>query len=131
MRPLLPLLLVPALLAACETPQQRCESRAVKDLRVVNGLIEESLATIQRGYALETVQNTRPVATFCWGGGYGGDWDAGYGLCWANTTYTTREPVAVNLDEERATLRTLESKREELEVRARAELAACQVPAAG
>jgi hypothetical protein len=130
MRPAL-VLLLPALLAACETPQQRCEARAVQDLRVINALIDETEATIRRGYAFQTVQNTRPVATFCWGG-YSGGWDDGWGggtgICWANNTVTTQEPVAVNLDEQRATLRSLQAKRAELEVEARAQLAACAGP---
>ena len=119
------LLALPLLLAACATPQQRCEIQATRDLRVVNELIAETQATLQRGYAFQTVQNTRPVATFCWGGSYGDAWGSGYGLCWNNTSYTTREPVAVNLDEERAKLQTLLNKREELEVRARAQIEAC------
>ena len=127
MRPLLPLAL-PLFLAACATPLERCESQATRDLRVVDALIAESQATLQRGYAFQTVQNTRPTATFCWGGGqggYGDYWSTGYGLCWGNNTYTTREPVAVNLEEERQKLRGLQQKREELEVQARAQLEAC------
>jgi hypothetical protein len=130
MRQLLPLTAL-LVLTACATPQQRCESRAVQDLRVLDGLIAETQATIQRGYAFQTVQNTRPTATFCWGGSYGDDWGAGYGLCWGNNTYTSREPVAVNLDEQRATLRSLQVKRVELETRVRAELAACAAQTAG
>jgi hypothetical protein len=121
-------LLLPAALAACQTTQERCEARAVQDLRVVNALIAETEATIRRGYAIEEVQTTRPVATFCWGG-YGGGWDDNWGgaggICWGNQVFTTDEAVAVNLDEQRATLRSLQAKRSELEVEARAELAAC------
>jgi hypothetical protein len=124
MRPLLPLAAF-LLLTACATPQQRCELRAVQDLRVLDGLIAETQATLQRGYAFQTVQNTRPTATFCWGGSYGDNWGTGYGLCWGNSTYTSREAVAVNLDEQRAVLRSLEAKRVELEAQARAQLDAC------
>jgi hypothetical protein len=125
MRRLLTLAL-PLLLVACGTPRERCEIQATRDLRVVNELIAESQATLQRGYAFQTVQNTRPVATFCWGGSrWDDDWGAGTGLCWSNTTYTTREPVAVNLEEERAKLRNLIQKRDELEVQARAQIEAC------
>jgi hypothetical protein len=130
MRPAL-VLFIPVVLAACETPQQRCEARAVQDLRVINALIDETEATIRRGYALQTVQTTRPVATFCWGGysgGHGDGWGGGTGVCWANNTVTSDQPVAVNLDEQRATLRSLQSKRSELEVQARAQLAACAGP---
>jgi hypothetical protein len=39
--------------------------------------------------------------------------------------------VAVNLDEQRATLRSLQSKRQELEVQARAQLDACAAAVQG
>jgi hypothetical protein len=50
---------------------------------------------------------------------------SGFDFCWGNDTYTRVRPVAVNLDEERAKLQTLLQKREELEVRARAQIEAC------
>jgi hypothetical protein len=119
---------IPFALAACQTQQQRCEARAVQDLRIVNALIAETEETIRRGYGIQEVQTVRPVATFCWGG-YGGYYDDGWGtaggLCWGNQVFTTDEAVAVNLDEQRATLRSLQAKRQELEVQARAQLDAC------
>jgi hypothetical protein len=120
MRSLLALAL-PLFLAACATPQQRCELQATRDLRIINGLIAESQATLQRGFALREEQRTRVGTTIC----YGGHGNFGYGFCWGNDTYTRTRPVAVNLDEERAKLQTLLNKREELEVRARAQLDAC------
>jgi hypothetical protein len=114
-------LALPLLLAACATPQERCEIQATRDLRVVNALIAESQATIRRGYALREVQRTRIGTTICYGGGD----DYGYGFCWGNDTYTELRPVAVNLDEERAKLQTLLEKKEELEVEARAQIEAC------
>jgi hypothetical protein len=126
MRPLLALA-VPILLAACATPQQRCEIQATRDLRVMNQLIAESQATLQRGYALREEQRTRVGATICTGGGT----DFGYRFCWGNDSYTRLRPVAVNLDDERAKLQTLLQRREELELRARAQIEACARPAAG
>ena len=120
MRPLLAIAL-PLLLAACATPQQRCEIEATRDLRVVNGLIAETQATLQRGYALREEQRTRIGTSICYGGGD----DFGYGFCWGNDTYTKVRPVAVNLDEERAKLQTLLNKREELEAQARTQIEAC------
>jgi len=113
---------LPLLLAACATPQQRCEIQATRDLRVVNQLIGETQATLQRGYALREEQRTRVGTSICYGGGD----DFGYGFCWGNNTYTRTRPVAVNLDEERAKLQTLLQKREELEVQARAQIEACE-----
>ena len=120
MRPLHALSLA-LLVAACATPQQRCEIQATRDLRVVNQLIAETQATLQRGYALREEQRPRVGTTVCYGGGD----DFGFGFCWGNDTYTRVRPVAVNLDEERAKLQTLLQKREELEVRARAQIEAC------
>jgi hypothetical protein len=120
MRPLHALALA-LLVAACATPQQRCEIQATRDLRVVNQLIAETQATLQRGYALREEQRPRVGTTVCYGGGD----DFGFGFCWGNDTYTRVRPVAVNLDEERAKLQTLLQKREELEVRARAQIEAC------
>jgi hypothetical protein len=120
MRPLHALALA-LLVAACATPQQRCEIQATRDLRVVNQLIAETQATLQRGYALREEQRPRVGTTVCYGGGD----DFGFGFCWGNDTYTRVRPVAVNLDEERAKLQTLLQKREELKVRARAQIEAC------
>jgi hypothetical protein len=120
MRPLLQIAAL-LLLTACATPQQRCEIQATRDLRVVDALIAESQATLQRGYALREVERVRFGTTICYGGG---DY-YGYGFCWGNDTYTELRPVAVNLDEERAKLQTLLRKKEELEVRARAQIEAC------
>lgn len=123
MRPLLTLAL-PLFLAACATPLARCESQATRDLRVVDALIAESQATLRRGYALREETRTRFGTTICYGGGD----NYGYGFCWGNDTYTRLRPVAVNLDEERAKLLSLQQKREELEVEARAQLEACRRP---
>ena len=122
MRPVLSLALL-LLLAACGTPQQRCEIQATRDLRVVDELIAESEATLRRGYALREEQRTRFGTTICYGGGSGHGY--GYGFCWGNDTYTSLRPVAVNLDEERAKLLSLQQKREELQAQARAQLDAC------
>ena len=121
MRRLLPLAFC-LLAGACATPAERCEIQATRDLRVVNGLIAESQATLRRGYALREETRSRIGTTICYGGGD----DFGYGFCWGNDTYTQFRPVAVNLDEERAKLQTLQEKKEELEVTARAQIEACR-----
>ena len=122
MRPVLPLTAL-ILLTACATPRERCEIQATRDLRVINELITESQATLRRGYALREEQRTRFGTTICYGSGIYDDF--GYGFCWGNDTYTQLRPVAVNLDEERAKLQSLQRKKEELEVEARAQIDAC------
>ncbi len=116
-----PLLALPLLLAACATPQERCQSEAVRDLRVMNELIAETQATLQRGYALREETLPRFGTTFC----YRRDDDFGIDLCLGNEIRTRLRPVAVNLDDERAKLQTLQQKRQELETRARAQIESC------
>ncbi len=119
MRPLLALSAL-LILAACATPRQQCEARATRDLRVVNQLIEESRAILERGYAFETVEDESLRYTFCL------DRDGNRTLCWVRDRDFSTRPVAVNLDEERAKLASLLRKKEELEVEARAAIEACR-----
>lgn len=112
----LPLLL----LAACASPREQCEARALRDLRVVDRLIEDSRATLERGYALETVETERLRYTVCL------DDDGARTFCWVRDRDSETRPVAVNLNEIRATLGSLTEKREELLVRARRDLEACR-----
>jgi hypothetical protein len=119
MRPLLTLAAL-ALLAACSTPREQCENRAVRDLRVVDRLIAENRAILERGYAIQTVETVRPRMTLCRVSEDRSE------ICWVDDIRRSTRPVAVNLNEVRATLASLVDKRAELEVRARAELAACQ-----
>lgn len=110
-------------LAACATPQERCIQTATRDLRVVNGLIAETQATIERGYAYQVVEDERLRLSFCRRG-------ERTELCWIRDNDTRRVPVAVNLDEEREKLATLIAKRDELELRARQQIAACEASGA-
>lgn len=121
MRPLV--LVLPLLLAACVSPEQRCINRASEDLRVLSALIEETRGTIERGYAYEFREEDRLRYTICT------HRDGTRGFCWVRDERTTRVPVAVNLDDERAKLETLLAKREELTLRTRAEIAACEAAA--
>ena len=115
-----PVLLILLLLVACGTPREQCEARATRDLRIVNQLIDESRAIIERGYAIETVENESLRYTFCL------DRNGNRTLCWVRDRDFGTRPVAVNLDEEQAKLASLLKKKEDLEVRARAAIEACQ-----
>ena len=42
------------LVAACATPQERCVANASKNLRVVDGLIEQTRGNLARGFAIRT-----------------------------------------------------------------------------
>lgn len=119
MKPVI-LLAALGLLAACATPKEQCISKATADLRVVDMLIAQSRATLERGYALETRRYPDMTFQFC-------KTDEGDSyVCTQHRTRTETVPVAVNLDDERAKLATLEEKRRELAARAQRELAACE-----
>ncbi len=116
-----------ATLAACGTPQERCIRTATKDLRVVNSLIAEIQANLQRGYGYETYQTTitswevcevRPATT------EGGKPRVRY--CLEDDIVTTRRRVAIDPEAERRKLQGLVVKQRELNARAAAEIAACK-----
>lgn len=99
------------LLAACASPRETCLTNATRDLNVVQSLIADMEATIARGYAIRTEERLIAYTDFCFGAGG----DVGFSFCRRLDPVTTRKPVAVNLDEERAKLRSL--KRKEVDLR--------------
>ncbi|MEM1066425.1 MAG: hypothetical protein AAF771_00020 [Pseudomonadota bacterium] len=115
----LPLVAV-ATLVACASPQERCVMNATEDLRVVNALIDETEANIDRGYAIEEELEPRVGLNVCTGR------RGSFAFC-TGTDFDTRErPVALDLAEEERKLASLIEKRQELEVRARRDIAACE-----
>jgi len=120
-------LMLPAL-AACASPQVRCERAATSDLRTVTELIAETEATLERGYAWRTEERTVRVGlTGCIGGGgliY-------TGVCAGEETRTVRRPVAVDLDAERRKLDSLRRKQAELRAEAAVAVAQCRAAAGG
>lgn len=92
---------------------------ATQDLRTVNALIDETRANLQRGYALETRIDPTVALTFCSAPGNAR-------FC-TGTRFTEREePVAIDLNAERAKLISLNEKKRELEAAAAAEVARCR-----
>jgi hypothetical protein len=60
------LLFAPLLiLTACGTPQEQCINRNTRDLRVIQGLVDETQANITRGYAIEEYTVYVPVWQVC------------------------------------------------------------------
>ncbi|MEL6642951.1 MAG: hypothetical protein AAFQ79_03385 [Pseudomonadota bacterium] len=114
-----PALLSLIALAACASPQERCISEATEDLRVVNTLISESQANLDRGYAIETVNEPRVGFTFCTGR------NSNIVLCTASENSVRDRPVAIDLAAEQQKLNGLVSKKRELETRTRRDLAQC------
>ena len=126
----LPLLLL-ATLAACGTPQDRCISRATRDLRVVDDLIAESQRSLARGYALEERVDYRPEWVEC-GPPVVRTRKNGDRVfyparrCFEQVPHTVREPVAIDLGAERRKLDQLLVKRRQLARQAEAQVAQCR-----
>lgn len=116
------LLALLAALAGCATPREACETRATKDLRVLNRLIAESETNLSRGYATEREAYPAVGMHMCYGrvkGKVVARW-----CHHTETRYRTRE-VAIDLAEEQRKLDGMRTKREQLMVRARRGIAAC------
>lgn len=108
-------------LAGCATPYQRCLAPALAEIRTVDRLIAETEANIARGYRLVPEQQWRPTFGWCGGSLNGGD------FCWVDQPYTVLRPQAIDRNVERGTLASLKERREELNVIARQQQAACAV----
>lgn len=106
------LLILPIMmLAACADPRASCLNDATKDLRIVQALIADTEATIARGYAIQTETRTVIYTNFCVGTG---NKSGGFTFCNYPYPVTTKTPVAVDLNAEKAKLRSLRDKEVEL-----------------
>lgn len=119
--PLLPTLL---LLGACATERDQCLSDASRDLRIVDGLIEQSRANLARGYAIETGQELRERPYYCYRTRPDGTRVAR--LCEDIDVVRTRRAVAIDLFDERQKLDSLLTERPALRDRAVQRVADCQ-----
>lgn len=117
---------LPALLAlaACATPQETCISSANRDLRVINGLIAETRANIERGFAVNEVQEVVSVRDTCKGKTETGE-EFTFS-CNRPETVTNREPVAIDLNAEKAKLESLEQRQLQLQANQQAVIAQCR-----
>lgn len=107
------LLLLPLLLAACATPREACIGDATRDLRVVNALVAQTRANLQRGYAIEEEQDLRTLYRSCRVDN--ADGTTGTYACPRTVVVTNEVPVAIDLNAERAKLESLLERRDQLE----------------
>ncbi len=112
------------LLAGCATPRQSCLSQVTRDQRVLEALTEQTRANVARGYALEERTDVSPRLTFCTGTRNG---NFGTQICNRNTLVRRAVPVSIDLDAERAKLRSQTARLAEL--RGRTDAAARQCAA--
>lgn len=106
-------ILVPALLilTACGTPQQNCISGATRDMRVVDRLIAETEANLQRGYAIEEQVISRTVWVRCQPQVQPGQPAAAPQMCLDDVDDVVSRPKAIDLNAEAAKLASLKAKR--------------------
>jgi hypothetical protein len=116
---------IAVVLAACGTPQERCIARESRDLRVLDQLIAETEGTIARGFALEqesfVITQTVPCQV------RGPNNTIVTDLCETEQVVERTRPVAVNLDDERAKLRSMQARRAELAQTVGGRIEACRV----
>jgi hypothetical protein len=101
-------LALPALLAACSTPRERCVSGASRELRVLTNLANETRGNIARGYAIETYQDIEEIRVRC--NKINDEGEVYEGTCHETRVIDRSRPVAIDLAEEEAKLRSLEQR---------------------
>lgn len=102
------LLILPLLVTACATPREACINTVNSELRVLDGLIAETRGNLSRGYAIEERQELRTINRTC-------ETTSPRGIvtrvdCSDTETITRTEPVAIDLNAERAKLESLEER---------------------
>lgn len=127
LRPAALLLALPALIAACGTPQERCIRSGTEDLRVLTQLIAQSEATLARGYALVEVETSRMAWRQC---GWYPPAQPGARpqprMCFVPVPDIETRAASVDLAAERAKLKSMQQKQRELQRAAAPVIAACK-----
>ena len=118
------LLFIPLVaLAACSTPREQCISSANRSVATLDRLITVTRGNIQRGYAVAEVQDVRVLRASC--EGTNADGSTFRFPCEETETFTRREPVTINIAEERTKLAQLETRREQQARDAQARIQEC------
>lgn len=121
-------IVIPAflILTGCATPQERCINTATRDMRVVDQLIAESMATLARGYALESQIVTRTDFEDCTPRATAEYPNPRPKMCLVEVPQTITRPKAVDLAAEQVKLNGLEAKSAQQSKAAALAIAACR-----
>ncbi len=120
------LLIALALLTACGTPQEQCIAAGTRDIRVLDRLIAESQANLERGYGYENVTISTPRWVQC-GLRPGKEGEAPKPqLCLEDYAQTVRRPAAIDLKAEAQNLDAMQAKRAALAKSAQTLIAECR-----
>lgn len=118
------LLLLPLLaLAACSAPREQCISGANRPVATLDQLIAETQGNVDRGFALVEVQDVRVLRKTC--EGTNDDGSTFRFPCEETETFTRREPVSINVAEERIKLSQLQDRRANAVRTAQAQVQQC------
>jgi hypothetical protein len=109
-----------ALLAACANPRKDCVENAMRDVRVLESLIDETERNLARGYATQAEPTVRHGVSLCLSP------TNPLGICTTAQTEVRERPVAIDVLAERRKLRQLQAREAELRDRARLEVMACE-----
>lgn len=119
------LMILPALaLTACATPREQCLSAATRDARINAILIAETEANINRGFAVRIEERVRERRALC-----RGETEAGESVvtrCEKVDVRRVKVPEAIDLNAERAKLRSLRQQQAELTARTQTATQQCQ-----
>lgn len=118
------LILLPLVaLAACASPRERCIAGANRPVATLDGLIAQTRGNIDRGYGLVEVQDVRVLRRLCQG--TNADNSTFSFPCEETETFTRNEPVALDMNAERAKLVQLEERRAQSARAAAAQVQQC------
>lgn len=121
------ILLALPLLAACATPRETCLGAATQNLRVVDSLIAEVQANLQRGFAIREDPYVTGALDICFGnGGYwGGGMGMGMSYCTMPQTRYREVPVPIDPVSEKRKLADLQETRARLVKQSEAQVQQC------
>ncbi|MBK4215949.1 hypothetical protein JJJ17_08440 [Paracoccus caeni] len=119
---------LPLLLTACGTPQERCISRNTDEYRTISRLLAEVEGNLARGYAWEERQVVRDHLTQCRRVYRDKDGNAhvGYEPCWRDRIETERYRVPIDPAVEERKRANLSQRKEALSGRAAQVVQACK-----
>lgn len=114
------LLPVAVMLSACADKRGDCIDEALKDVRVLEKLIEETETNIRRGYATQAEPSVKTGVSFCLSP------SNPLGICTTTETEINERPVAIDALAEQRKLRQLKQREAELRQKAQLEVQACE-----
>ncbi len=118
------LILLPLVaLAACSTPREQCIGGANRQVATLDRLIAETQGNIDRGFGIFETEDVRVLRRTC--EDTRDDGTVFRYQCDKTETFTRREPVALNIAEERVKLTQLQQRRTQAAAQAQAAIQQC------